>query len=263
MFRSLACYALCATFCLANTLFAGDQSTEPADAVEFFNAMDAGDLGVRVIPRDAKRVNIQLENKTDRPLNIKLPESIGVVPVLAQPGNFFNNQGGNLLGGNQFGANQFGGNQGGAQGLGAPMANQNNNNMFPGAIFSVPPGRIIKKRLPALCLEFGKPEPMPRMAYRVTRLEELNDNDNVRQLIVRYGDGQISNKIAQIAAWHLANDLSWEQLVGLTHKRANGTTVPRFTSAEIDKAKWVVKHLAKRTPESPLPKSESSGDQGL
>src|SRR5688572_19321203 len=55
-------------------------------AIELFAGMEAGELEVKIIPKDATKGTIIVENKTGKPVTIKLPDAFGAVPVLAQFG---------------------------------------------------------------------------------------------------------------------------------------------------------------------------------
>ena len=48
-----------------------DQSAPRA----MFDAADAGELDVRVIPKNANQATILLTNKTDQPISVQLPEA--------------------------------------------------------------------------------------------------------------------------------------------------------------------------------------------
>lgn len=259
-FRLISCASVLAMLVLvAPAMAAGKKAprTLPgSQTVEFFEALDEGQIAATVIPRDSRQLTVQVENKTDKPLSIRLPESIGAVPVLAQFGNPMP------------GMNPFDNNQQQPQGLGGPFGGQQmGNNQFQGGqqfnfpggpLFNVLPGKIVKKKLPCVCLEFGKPDPRPRIPYRIERLENVCSKPEVRELLVVLGSGRCNQKTAQIAAWHLANDMSWGQLARLRHKLANGSTRPRFSGAELQLAKRVVEQLpSKRRPES----SESTGSR--
>src|SRR5437899_549578 len=59
----------------------------PADStVEMFEAVNAGQLEVKMIPKDSTQGRVLITNKTKQPLNIKLPAAFAAVPVLAQRG---------------------------------------------------------------------------------------------------------------------------------------------------------------------------------
>ena len=53
-----------------------------AVSVEMFDGIANGDLDVKVIPKDSRQATILIENKTDKPLSVKLPDAFGAVPVL-------------------------------------------------------------------------------------------------------------------------------------------------------------------------------------
>lgn len=260
-FRVNLCAGVLAVLALALPAIAATKRPPPtlpgSQTVEFFSALDQGHIAATVIPRDARQLTVQVENKTDKPLAIRMPESIAAVPVLAQmfmPGQ---------LPGNNARANT----QQQPQGLGAPFGGpQMGNNLFQrgqqfnmpgGPLFNVLPGRIVKKKLSCVCLEFGKPNPRPRIPYRIERVEKLNSKPEVRELLALFGQGACSQKTAQIAAWHLANDMSWEQLARLKHKLANGSTRPRFTPADLQLAQRVVGQLPSKKRSKP---SVSTGD---
>ena len=47
------------------------------------------------------------------------------------------------------------------------------------------------------------------------------------------GSGQVSQRAAQAAAWHLNNGMTWEELAAKRIRHLNGQSQPYFTSAEI------------------------------
>jgi len=51
-----------------------------------FAAIEKGDIAVQLSFKDATQGRIRIENKTDKPLNVKLPDAFAGVPVLAQAG---------------------------------------------------------------------------------------------------------------------------------------------------------------------------------
>ena len=46
--------------------------------------MEKGQIAVKLIPKDSTQCRVLIENKTDKPLTVKLPETFAGVPVLAQ-----------------------------------------------------------------------------------------------------------------------------------------------------------------------------------
>ena len=60
---------------------------QPGDkTVDMFEAIENGDIAVQLIPKDSTQCRVLIRNKTDQPLNVKLPEAFAGVPALAQAG---------------------------------------------------------------------------------------------------------------------------------------------------------------------------------
>ena len=49
-----------------------------------FEAMDAGQVDVKIIPKDATQANVLIRNLTDKPMTLRLPKTFASVPILAQ-----------------------------------------------------------------------------------------------------------------------------------------------------------------------------------
>lgn len=217
---------------------------EPA-VVELFAGLDAGKVEAVVIPRDSKRVTLQLKNLSDQPLTIRLPEAFAAVPVQAQllgggnNGGFNFGQGGNQQGG-QGGAQGLGvggGQNGGNNGAGAGAGRRNRGGGAPG-IFNVPAGKVIKVKLTSVCLEYGKPEPTARHEYVIRPIETLCDKPEVVSILRSLSSGQISQEVAQLAAWNVANGTSFEQIAALKSKL--GLQQPVYSQSAISAAKELV-----------------------
>ena len=96
--RDWRCVALAAAlFLLTTTAWAAESRGQPAkigdynpqdQTVEMFAAIEKGDIAVKLIPKDSTQCRILIENKTDKPLNVKLPAAFAGVPVLAQAGGW-------------------------------------------------------------------------------------------------------------------------------------------------------------------------------
>ena len=243
----------------------------PVETVELFGAIDAGQVAVKFIPTSAAKANVLIENMTDLVLHVELPDAIAAVPVLAQfgqgpgqndrggggfagfsaggqNGNASQGVGGGLNqgngrglgngfgnGGNQFGGNQFGGNnlgqQGGVNGLGM-------------GFMRIAPQKTRKLTARTVCLEHGKPDPNPRIAYRMIPIELLTDDTEVAELCRQLGRGEVAQKTAQAAAWHLASGLSWEQLAGINRMESRYLgNIKFFQPGELKRAKEFVTSL--------------------
>lgn len=220
---------------LATTALAGERRGRPAkigeynpnaQTVEMFSAIAKGDIAVKLIPKDSTECRVMIENKTGKPLNVKLPDAFAGVPVLAQVG------GGGVGGGtgsrSNSSANQgFGGGMGGMGmgGMGGGMG-----------MFSVPPEQVGQFKVPTVCLEHGKADPRPAIPYEIQPIESFTTKAGVRELCQMLGSNQVNQRAAQAAAWHLNNDMSWQELAAKTIRHANGMARPYFTREELQAA---------------------------
>jgi hypothetical protein len=176
-----------------------------AQTVDLFDGIRNGDLAVKLIPKDSKESRITIENKTNRPLNVKLPETFAGVPVLAQQAAAApRNQ---AVGG------------GGGMGMGC-----------------VPPEKTESFKIPTVCLEHGKAEPRPTTPYEIRPLESVTQNAAVQEVCQELGAGKINQRVAQAAAWHLNNNMSWEQLAAKRLHHIGGNITSYFSMAEIQAA---------------------------
>ncbi|NNJ26885.1 hypothetical protein [Alienimonas chondri] len=175
--------------------------------VDFFDGQESGDLSVRIIAKDEKGGNLVVANHGDEPVTVQIPD--GIVGVHVQ---------------NQFGGGGFGG----------------------GGAFSIPPQTAARIPYTSVCLEYGKPEPRPRMTYEVRKLEDVIENETLRELIILVGSGKLNEEAAQAAAWHLADDMSWVQLANLKRGVAGGPDVPLFNARTLFGAQRIVAESVRR-----------------
>ena len=214
-------------------------AAEPAkpavlESVELFQAMEDGAIDVQFIPRDATEARVLIENKTDKPLNVRLPAAFAAVPVLAQFGG-----GG---GGGGFG----GGGGGGGQGMGGGMGGMGGGGMGGGGMgggggggfFNVAPEKVANFKVACVCLDHGKPDPTPRMQYKLVPVESYVSNQAVIELLKQFGRGGLDRSIAQAATWHLNNGLSWQELAAKRSGRKSllGREEPYFYPQQLHAA---------------------------
>ena len=114
-------------------------------------------------------------------------------------------------------------------------------------MFSLPPEKTRVVKVTTVCLEHGKPEPSPLRPYKLVELESYSDDPRLEQLMQSIGKGEISQKVAQAAAWHIANGLTWQQLAAERIDHAGGDPdEPFFTPAELRAAFKVVEIVTQR-----------------
>ncbi len=241
--------ATVAMLLVSAALVAPALAAEPAgQSVEMFSAIEAGQIAVRVIPKNASQVTVLVENKTKQPLRVRLPAAFAAVPILAQfdAGGGLGGVGGGLGGGGYGG--RGGGLGGGAQGLGGGFGGGFGGGMggfgggmggFGGGMFNVLPEKVGKMKVATVCLEYGKPEPRPRMQYEIKPLESLTEKPEVRELMHMLAAGTVSQEIAQLAAWHLNNGISWEELASKEYRSVIGLRRPLYSPAQLQAAAQV------------------------
>jgi len=104
-------------------------------------------------------------------------------------------------------------------------------------MFNVPPEKVTKIKIVAVCLDHGKKDPNPRVPYQIVPIESYAKSPHVSELIRLMVHGEIDQHSAQAAAWHLQNGLTWEFLVQkIGAKHINGSVEPYFTAEELDRA---------------------------
>lgn len=251
-----------------------------AEKMDLFAALNAGAISARIVAHDSEGGNVYIENLSGKPLTVNLPEAVAMVQVLKQ--GFFNNQpagNGNGLNGNTSGlSNMLGGGQsGGAQSLGSGFGQQNNTaignnngNNVPGFplgnnFFSIPPERIAQVPFRSVCLNYGKPDPSPRMTYKVVPLEDFSQDPVLQETLKTFGRGRLDRTVAQAAAWHLTDNLSWQDLANIKRYTLPGvysSQVPIFSKPEIQAARKLIEQATKQAQERPIaaPKSKTTGD---
>ena len=227
-------------------LMAANKRTDFSDAeiVDYAAGNKSGTVEVKLIPKDATRATVVLKNHSKKPLRIKLPSVFVGVPVLAQ-GDGFGPPGGFDNRGNQ-------GQQAGSQAIGGGIAGGQG---FPGGgrggqgLFNVAPDGVRKIVVTTVCLEHGKKDPNPRIAYSLRPIESFTKDEQVHSLCRRLGQGRIDQKSAQALSWHL-NGLTWQQLASKVKTRhVNGTNEMFFGARNLRVAKQTLTSIEKRVAE--------------
>lgn len=223
----------------------GEMTAEPTGVTDLFAAESRQLVTVRYIPNDAKSAQIIITNRTRRPLTLRLPEAFAGVPVLAQFGGMGmgggGGQGGFAAGGIGGGAQATGGGMGGLGGQGMNGMGGGGMGGAGGGAFSIPPEKTKVFRVPTVCLEYGKREPTARMPYKLGPAASFSSDPKLAWVLEQLGRGQLPQKVAQAAAWHLSSGLSWEKLAAEKIDHAGGVPdEPYFSPAELIAAHQIV-----------------------
>jgi len=232
---------------------AADVATPQDEAVDagLFEAIDSGQIEVKFIPIDTTNANVIVKNLTDKPMQIRLPSSFAGVPVLAQMmGGGMGGMGGGMggmgggMGGMGGGQAMGGGMGGGMGGMGGGMGGMGGGMGGMGGMMRVAPEKTRKMSVATVCLEHGKPDPNPRMAYKIVPLEEVSKDPSVKLLCEALGNSLVTQNSAQAAAWHLMDKMSWQELAAKNRSESRYTgNVRWFSPLELKTAMMVVSEV--------------------
>lgn len=236
-----------------------------AKEVELFEAMERGEVGVRVIPMNAMGANVLIENKTTEPLNVKVPNAVVMVSIHAQFGGGAGFGGGGIGGGQGgLGGQQGGGQQAGGGGLGGQQGGIGGGQGFGGGqqpgIFSIPAEKIASIPMKSVCLEHGKPEPSPKSKYTLVPVERFSTDPLLRELLTYVNDPRVNPQAAQAAAWHLTNKMTFAQLAAEQNRSLispNGQ--PLFTAQDLFQAQSLLAAAKEKAEKNPSPPTKGQG----
>ncbi|HEY2883259.1 MAG TPA: hypothetical protein VGJ15_12515 [Pirellulales bacterium] len=226
---------------------AGKTSKDDTQSIDLFAGIDSGDLQVKFIAKSDREASLVIENKTKKPVSVKLPDAFVGVPVLAQNNN--GNGGGNRNRNNNNNNNQNqnlgGGGQGGFGGG--------------GGIFNLPPEKSGSIKMPVVCLDHGKKDPTVTVPYEIRPIESFTKDAQLVQLLTMLGNGQLDQRAAQAVAWHLANGMSWQELAAKKiHHLGGRPDEPYFTTVQMQLALRIASQAEQLAKDHPLPKTDDS-----
>ena len=202
LYPCVAMFGLAIAFAFLTTPAAAVKDQKAA-SVDLFQAVNDGKIEVKLVVKNGEEARIITRNKTEQPLTIEIPEAFAAVPVLAQ------NQGGG----------------GGGGGLGQ---------------FNVPPEKVVKRDVGFICLEHGKPNPRSTMQYNIKPIENITTDERVIEVVRQFGAGHLKHASAQAAVWHLANHMSWQELVSKQRRDLYGKRSPYFSTTSLQQAAHIV-----------------------
>jgi hypothetical protein len=245
-----------------------------AEQVELFDATEKGLIDVTLIPKDSLGGNVFIENKTDKPLTVKVPKAVVAVQILKQFGAGAGLGAGGGPGGGQAGGRNQGG-QGGGQQMGGGMGGMGMGGMgmggmggMGGGFFSVPPERVVQVPFKSVCLEHGKPEPHTSSTYRLVPVETFSTDPVLKEALEMYVGSDMDPKAAQAAMWNIASKMSWQELASKRYRHIGGRLGETYFSPQqiligqqlLTRAQSSVREKAKQT--SPASTSVTQNSPG-
>lgn len=213
----------------------------PADTtLDVFEGMKSGQLEVKMVHKDVAQGKLFITNKTDKPVNVKLPDTFVGVHVLPQGIGGAGMMQGVGSGGAQMSGGGGGGGMGGAGGAGGGGG---------GNFFNVAAEKVGEYPFVSVCMEHGKPDPRAAMTYQLRPADASVMKPETREAIKLLTTGKITQRVAQVLAWHHQCNMSLEELAAKQIKPAVGLPYPYFDPQEIQAAVQVKAHIAKQLEE--------------
>lgn len=206
------------------------------ESVDFFAGIKSGEIEVKMVHKDSSQGKVFIKNKSGKPLNVKLPETF--VGVHAQMGGM---GGGGMGGGAQTTGGGMGGGGGAAGGAGGAGG---------GNFFNVAAEKVGEVPFTSVCLEHGKPEPRAVMKYEIRPLETVSTKAELREALKLLGAGQLSQRAAQVLAWHYNSNMSMEELAAKQIENLNAPNTPYFGAHELQEALRAKAFIVKKIEEA-------------
>jgi hypothetical protein len=224
-------------------------------AVELFDAIEQGLVETSVIAKNSHEASVFVTNKSDAAVTVQFPKAVVAVQVLKQRfAQRIGGPGGNNGPGGTGQAQPIGGGQqlmgGNQNGQGAGFNNGNGVNMN-GPIFSVPSQATVQVPLTTVCLAHGKPEPRARLKYQLVKLEDYSNDPVLHETLKLFASGASDLQTAQAAAWHLTDNMSWDELRDKQIERLIFEPVPFFGEGKVDAARDLVGQARAKAKEMP------------
>ena len=220
----------------ALTSFGAEQQAErtaprkPVE-VEFFSAMEAGQIHVRVVPNSYSSLMMGVGNVTGNPLRVRLPAHFAAVPVArVQAWQAMQMRGVAASLSDNFG--QYGN----TQGLGGSFAGPWWGNSLAengDSYLALAPGQVTQARVPCFCLEYGRPDPNRRTPYVICPLAELNGQPALAELLRQFAKQGINQSAVQLAVWNIATGVPWPELSRVRFPRTETSRGHRVTPVEV------------------------------
>lgn len=129
-----------------------------------------------------------------------------------------------------------------------------------GGMMRIPAEKEARLKVTTVCLEHGKKDPHPKVAYKMVPVEQVTQDSRVIEVCRMLGYNKLTQNVAQAAAWHLTDNLSWRELALKNRIESKYTgNVAWFHPQELHLAAMVVAHTNRS---EPISESEASRYEG-
>jgi hypothetical protein len=185
---------------------------------DLFAAVKKKKIDVRFVPQNAALASLTIVNTTDQPVKVRIPVVVAGTPTVPAGTNattFFATFGTappQTVGGvtSSPGQDVAGGE---SKRKKSPARSKGKGDEPPKAtVLTLPPAEPRIVVVACVCLEFGKPDPLPVLPYTVVEIEKASKKPEVKATLEKFAQGKFDREIAQLAAWHFNCGMTWEQL---------------------------------------------------
>ena len=213
----------------------------------------------------------------NEPVTVELPEAFVAVQVLKQFGGGLGGGGlgGGGLGGGGLGGGGLGGGGLGGGGLGGQQGggqNQNAGGGFGGGgglgggglggggfgggqqgggFFSIPTERTVRVPYVSVCLNHGRPDPSPRLEYKLVPVEQYTQDEVLEELIRMVASGKFDQHSAQAAIWNRTDNMGWQMLAAKS-TRGILSVEYYFSPQNIQEGQWLMASAVSRVRENAM-----------
>lgn len=208
-------------FAMAGPMLRAQEPTEPlpgasmlGETIDILRAQRTGALEVEARGAGNDRVELRLRNTSNRRLHVVLPpglvasaaagqfQSMGLGTPTNQPeafGRFESLAPANLPGFRSIAVSSS----------------------SAGEAVTVPAGQEVSVGLPAVCLNYGLPDPKPSNRFELMDVSEYTPDSRVQKALRSLATLGTGRRVAQVVMWHTCNGLSVPQVARLAPKLAN------------------------------------------
>ncbi|MDR1142333.1 MAG: hypothetical protein LBL62_11620 [Planctomycetaceae bacterium] len=240
------CVALLAQLQFSASLVLSDERVDGSEQVDFFTAINTGQIDVTLTQSNSLNGRVTIKNKTKKTLLLQLPSTFAGVPYNAQVDGTLptdtatttRTTGSGTTTGSTRNQNQTTGGGYGGGGYGGGGYGGGGYGGYGGGMMSLPPEKIVRHNIKTICLEYGKKEPRSNIKYRMKPLDSVTDKPEVGVLCSLIASGSVDQWSAQAAIWHFNNNMSWNEIASKRVKPRIDSmyTVPLFSPRQIDYA---------------------------
>jgi hypothetical protein len=199
-----------------------------AEAVDLLRARDAGLVGVELRGAGEDEVRVTLRNSSPRRLSVVVPPGLVALSVTGQ----FQSMGLGLPTNRPGSFGEFrpttGVDSGAFKSVPPGFSTRE------GSAITLAPGRTINFSVPAVCLNFGIPEPSANDEMLLMDVADYTPDERARRALRSIGTLGTSRNVAQAVAWNVFNSVPFSTMTARAPKSVNrmeGALAARFLEA--------------------------------